>query len=93
MVRHTLRILQHYSVSDHFGTLCIKDLNYNSETKLCMENETDYIENSKKTLKFDGKRYVTKIPFIENPEFLPDNYILAKKRTENLISKLRKNPG
>ena len=58
-----------------------------------MENETDYIENTKKTLKFDGKRYVTKIPFIENPEFLPDNYILAKKRTDNLISKLRKNPG
>ena len=80
-------------MSDHFGTLCIKGLNYNSDTKLCMENETDYIENTKKTLKFDGKRYVTKIPFIENPGFLPDNYILAKKRTDNLISKLRKNPG
>ena len=57
-----------------------------------MENENDFIENFKKTLKFDGKRYVTKLPFIENPENLPDNYILAKKRTDNLVSKLRKNP-
>ena len=57
-----------------------------------MENENDFIENFKKTLKFDGKRYVTKLPFIENPENLPDNYILAKKRTANLVSKLRKNP-
>ena len=38
-----------------------------------MENENDFIENFKKTLKFDGKRYVTKLPFIENPENLPDN--------------------
>ena len=30
--------------------------------------------------------------FTENPENLPDNYILAKKRTKNLVSKLRKNP-
>ena len=35
---------------------------------------------------------MTKLPFIKSPEKLPDNYILAKKRTENLISKLRKNP-
>ena len=29
--------------------------------------------------------------FTENPENLPDNDILAKKRTKNLVSKLRKN--
>ena len=34
---------------------------------------------------------MTKLPFFENPENLQGNYILAKKRTENLISKLRKN--
>ena len=45
-------------------------------------------------MKFDGQqRYVTKLPFIENSENLPDNYILEKKRTENLVSKLRKNPA
>ena len=43
-------------------------------------------------MKFDGKRYVTKLTFVENPENLQDNYILAKKQTENLVSKLRKNP-
>ena len=57
-----------------------------------MENENDYIENFKKTLKSDGKGYVTKLPFIKNSENLPDNYILGKKRTENLISKFHKNP-
>ena len=46
-----------------------------------MENENGYIENFKKIMKFDGKRYVTKLLFIENLENLPDNYILAKKRT------------
>ena len=34
---------------------------------------------------------VTKLPFVENPDNLPDNYILATKRTANLFSKLRKN--
>ena len=34
---------------------------------------------------------MTKLPFIENPENLPDNYILAIKRAENLVSTLRKN--
>ena len=33
-----------------------KVLNYVSDTKLCMENENDYIENFRKILKFDGKR-------------------------------------
>ena len=28
---------------------------------LCMENEKDYIENFKRTLKFDRKQYVTKL--------------------------------
>ena len=49
-------------------------LNYDSDTKLCKENEKDYIENFKKTLKFYGKAYMTKLPFIEKPEDLPDNY-------------------
>ena len=34
---------------------------------------------------------MTKLPFVENPDNLPDNYILATKRTANLFSKLRKN--
>ena len=37
MVRHTLKILQHLlqnfkSVSDHFGTLCIKGFNSDNKT-------------------------------------------------------------
>ena len=67
--------------NDDFKTIK-KVLNYDNDTKLCTENEIYYTENFKKTLKFDGEGYVTKLPFIENPENLPDNYILAKKRTE-----------
>ena len=49
-------------------------LNYGSETMLCMENEKDYIENFKKTLKFDRKRYVTK-PL---PKFTTSLYLSKK---------------
>ena len=88
MLRVNLEICEHSN--DDYRTMK-KVLNYDSDTKLCMENENGYLENFKKTLKFDGRRYVTILPFLENPENLPNNYILAKKRTENLISKLRKN--
>ena len=87
MLRVNSEICEHSN--DDYKTMK-KVLNYDSDTKLCIENKNDYIENFKKTLKFDGKQYVIKLPFLENSENLPDNYILAKKRTENLISKLRK---
>ena len=89
MLRVNSEICEHSN--DDYKTMK-KVLNYDSDTKLCMENENDYIENFKKILKFDGKRYVTKLRFIENPQILPDDYILAKKWTKNLVSKLRKNP-
>ena len=65
--------------------------NYHSDAKLCMENKNDDIENLNKTLKFLPKTICDQTPFIENPENLPDNYILAIKRAENLFSTLRKN--
>ena len=45
-----------------------------------------------KTLNSNRKRYVTKLPFIEN---VPDtnHIILAKKGSENLVFKLCKNLG
>ena len=76
MLRVNSEICKHSN--DDYKTMK-KVLNYDSDTKLCMENENDYIENFKKTLKFDEKRYVTKLTFLENPENLPDSYILAKK--------------
>lgn len=65
---------------------------YDSDTKLCLENENDYVENIMKTLNSNRKRYVTKLPFIEN---VPDtnHIILAKKGSENLVFKLCKNLG
>ena len=78
MLRVTSEIFEH--LNDDYKTMK-KVLNYDSDAKLSMENENDCIENFKKTLKFDRKRHVTKLPFIENPENLTDNYILTKKRT------------
>ena len=78
MLRVTSEIFEH--LNDDYKTMK-KVLNYDSDAKLRMENENDCIENFKKTLKFDRKRHVTKLPFIENPENLTDNYILTKKRT------------
>ena len=49
-------------------------LNSSSETMLCMENEKDYIENLKKTLKFDRKRYETKLL----PKFTRSLYLSEK---------------
>ena len=72
---HMLRVnseICKYS-NDDYKTMK-KVLNYDSDTKLCMQNENDYIENFKKELKFDWKRYVTKLPFIENQENLAHNY-------------------
>ena len=78
MIRVNSEICEHSN--DDYKTMK-NFLNYDSDIKLFMENENGYIENFKKIMKFDGKRYVTKLLFIENLENLPDNYILAKKRT------------
>ena len=40
-----------------------------------MENEHHYIENFKKTLRFDGKQYVTKLPFVKNQENLREFWL------------------
>ena len=47
----SLKNEHNYRIADVF-----KVLNYVSDTKLCMENENDYIENFRKILKLDGKR-------------------------------------
>ena len=36
------------------------------------------------TIKFDGSRYVTSLPFKPHHQFLPDNYSIAKYRLCNL---------
>ncbi|XP_065662754.1 uncharacterized protein LOC136085381 [Hydra vulgaris] len=42
-----------------------------------------------KEITFNGKRYVTKLPFRPNHVMLSDNFNIAKKRLENLHKKLK----
>ena len=48
--------------------------------------------NFKSTIKFDGSRYVTSLPFKPHHQFLPDNYSIAKYRLYNLKKQLDNNP-
>ena len=52
MLRVNSEICEH--LNDDYKTMK-KVLNNDSDTKLCMENKNDYIENFKKTLTFDEK--------------------------------------
>ena len=46
-------------------------------------------EKFEKQSKFNGKRYVSKPPFIKNPYTLPDNYLIAKRRLEINFKRLQ----
>ena len=50
------------------------------------------IENFEKQLKFNGQRYVTKLPFVKDPYTLPDNYLIAKSRLETNFKRLQTDP-
>ena len=50
------------------------------------------IDRFKEDIIFDGKRYVTKLPFKPNHESLPDNYSLCEKRLSSLRRRLEKDP-
>ena len=76
-----------------------EDTNFNSmktlfEDRFDSKNdvENQCIQRLKNTLNYDGERYTSKLPFVKNPDLLPDNYILAKHRTDNLLKNLRKQP-
>ena len=70
----------------------IKDI-FEDKCKIKSKVQSDYIDTFKGTLNYDGERYISRLPFVENPEELPYKYILTKNRTENLIKKLRKDPN
>ena len=76
-----------------------EDTNFNSmktlfEDRFDSKNdvENQCLQRLKNTLNYDGERYTSKLPFVKNPDLLPDNYILAKHRTDNLLKNLRKQP-
>ena len=78
-------------VTDGSNQNIIKDI-FEDKCKIKSKVQSDYIDTFKGTLNYDGERYISRLPFVENPEELPCKYILTKNRTENLIKKLRKDP-
>ena len=64
--------------------------------QMCDENKIlkcpAVIEKFEKQLKFNGQRYVTKLPFFKDPYTLPDNYLIAKSRLETNFKRLQTDP-
>ena len=46
------------------------------------------IEKFEKQLKFNGQRYVTKLPFVKDPYTLPDSYLIAKSSSYRVMTTL-----
>ena len=55
-------------------------------------NEDDVMSRFEKDIVFNGKRYVTKLPFKEENEVIPDNYSLCVRRLDSLQKRLRTKP-
>ena len=55
-----------------------------------MKERSNLISEFQNNLKYNGSRYEVKLPFIGENKTLPDNYLLAKTRTGNLLKQLAK---
>ena len=62
------------------------DLNEHADVK-----DNLFFEEFESNLKFKGNRYEVKLPFTCSKEIIPDNYLLTKTRTEQLMKKLKNN--
>ena len=65
---------------------------FDFETKGIKPNETSVYEHFLDSIRFDGQKYVVKLPFRESAPLLPDNYQLSLKRLNSMLSRLRKQP-
>ena len=54
-----------------------------------MRDENKILEKFEKQLKFNGQRYVTKLPLVKDPHTLPNNYLIAKSRLEANFKRLQ----
>ena len=60
------------------------------ETVGIKPNETSVYEHFLDSIRFDGHKYVVKLPFRESAPLLPDNYQLSVKHLNSMSSRLRK---
>ena len=94
-VTHVLKAIATVKASD---TLCTQALDnktkefFDLETIGIKPNETSVYEHFLDSIRFDGQKYVVKLPFRESAPLLPDNYQLSVKRLNNMLSRLRKQP-
>ena len=94
-VTHVLKAIATVESSD---TLCTQTLDnktkefFDLETIGIKPNETSVYEDFLDSIKFDGQKYVVKLPFRESSPLLPDNYQLSAKRLNSMLSRLRKQP-
>ena len=57
------------------------------------DETTDYMKDYQKScIEFHENKYVAKLPWKPDHEPLPTNYSVAKRRTENVIKRLNRNP-
>ena len=75
--------------------LLCEELNKFWQVESIGDNENQNVLTSfKDTIKFNGERYVTELPFRPDHDQLPDNFAVAKQRLESLVDKrLRTDPA
>ena len=56
------------------------------------EKDFDVMKNFEESVKYDGSRYTVKLPWKDNHDVLPDNYLLCKGRLKSLLKRLKNDP-
>ena len=94
-VSHVLKAIATVEASD---TLCAQTLDsktkelFDLETIGIKPNEASVYDHFLDSIKFDGQKYIVKLPFRESALLLPDNFQLSVKRLNIMLSRLRKQP-
>ncbi|XP_065195785.1 uncharacterized protein LOC135827185 [Sycon ciliatum] len=57
-----------------------------------LPNEPDTLQLFQQTIRYDGQRYMVRLPWREDHRALPDNYSLSEKRLQSTLKKLQKSP-
>ena len=64
-----------------------------SADEMTTKKDQDYYQTYESSINYENGHYVAKLPWKDDFAELPTNYEITKLRTENLINRLRKDPG
>lgn len=59
---------------------------------IAAERDVNVMQNFEEKVKFDGSRYTVSLPWKDNHDILPDNYLLCKGRLTSLLKRLKNDP-